>query len=273
VRPADRSGGHGIRGMRERAELLGGELRVERGPAGGTSVELRVPLVRGHGPADRVRVLLVDDHAAIREALALAFAQDDGFIVTGQAGSMAEARALLDGVDVAIVDLELPDGDGADLVEELHLHDPGIETLVLTAHADRPSIARAVDRGAVAVLSKTTHLHEVVSAVRRLRAGERMMAPDELVDLLRLARRRRERELDERRLVDALTAREREVLQLLAEGLSGAAIARLLHISPRTQRNHVASVLAKLDVHSQLQAVVFALQHGLVQVPAATADR
>jgi DNA-binding NarL/FixJ family response regulator len=258
--------------MRERAELLGGELRVERPPEGGTLVELRVPLGQRHVPADRVRVLLVDDHAAIREAIALAFAQDDEFIVVGQAGSLAEARGLLDEVDVAILDLELPDGDGADLIEELHDHDPHIQTLVLSAHADRASVAGAVQKGAAAVLGKTTHLHEVVSAVRRVRAGETLMPLDEVVELLRFAGRRRERELDERRLIDSLTPREREVLQLLATGFDGAAIARRLHISPRTQRNHVGNILAKLAVHSQLQAVVFALRHGVVHVPREPAE-
>jgi DNA-binding NarL/FixJ family response regulator len=267
LRPPDFTGGHGIPGMRERAELLGGELRVERPPEGGTLVELRVPPAQRRGPAERVRVLLVDDHAAIREAIALAFAQDDEFIVAGQAGSLAEARGLLDGVDVAILDLELPDGDGADLIEELHDRDPRIQTLVLSAHADRARVARAVQKGAAAVLSKTTHLHEVVSAVRRVRAGETLMTLDEVVDLLRFAGRLRERELDERRLIESLTPREREVLQLLAAGLDSAAIARRLHISPRTQRNHVGNVLAKLEVHSQLQAVVFALRHGVVQLP------
>jgi PAS domain S-box-containing protein len=272
LRPPDSAGGHGIRGMRERAELLGGELRVERPPEGGTLVELRVPLARGRRPADRVRVLLVDDHAAIREAIALAFAQDDEFIVAGQAGSLAEARGLLDGVDVAVLDLELPDGDGADLIEDLHDRDPRIQTLVLSAHADRASVARAVQKGAAAVLGKTTHLHEIVSAVRRMRAGESLMPLDEVVELLRFAGRRRERELDERRLIETLTAREREVLQLLAAGLDSAAIAARLHISPRTQRNHVGNILAKLEVHSQLQAVVFALRHDVVQVPRGPAE-
>lgn len=266
-RPPDASGGHGIPGMRERVELLGGELLVERPPEGGTLVELRVPLPRHRAPADRVRVLLVEDHAAIREALALAFAQDDEFTVTGQAGSLSEARGMLDGVDVAIVDLELPDGDGADLVEELRERPAPIHTLVLSAHADRARVARAVQNGAAAVLSKTTHLHEIVSAVRRVRAGETLMPQDEVIDLLRFAGRLRELELDERRLLESLTPREHEVLQLLATGLDSSAIASRLQISLRIQRNHVGNILAKLDVHSQLQAVVFGLRHGVVQVP------
>jgi DNA-binding NarL/FixJ family response regulator len=98
------------------------------------------------------------------------------------------------------------------------------------------------------------------------------MQLDEVVELLRFAGRRRERELDERRLIESLTPREREILQLLAAGLDGVAIARQLHISPRTQRNHAGNILAKLGVHSQLQAVVFALRHGVVQLPREPAE-
>jgi DNA-binding NarL/FixJ family response regulator len=114
------------------------------------------------------------------------------------------------------------------------------------------------------VLSKVTHLHEVVGAVGRVLAGETLIPLDEVVELLRFAGRERERELDERALIETLTAREREILQLLADGLDGPTMAARLYISPRTQRNHVANILGKLRVHSQLQAVTFGLRHGIV---------
>ncbi len=260
-------GGHGVLGMRERAELLGGELIVAAGANGGTVIELRAPVWDLRAPGDRARVLLVDDHAAVREALALAFADSNGFTVCGQAATLAEALTMLEGVDVAIIDLKLPDGSGADLIPALRAVSPQAQALVLTALADRASTARAVERGAAAVLSKATHLHEVVATVRRLQEGETVMPLDEVVDLLRFAGQARERELDERRLIQTLTPREREVLQLLAEGVDGRNMAARLHISPRTQRNHVANILTKLDVHSQLQALLFALRHGVVDVP------
>jgi DNA-binding NarL/FixJ family response regulator len=253
--------------MRERAELLGGVVSVSDRPGGGTLLELRAPLSELRRPGERVRVLLVDDHAATREAMSLAFAEDDGFAVVAQAASLAEARSMLDGVDVAIIDLGLPDGDGAELIAELRAANADAQALVLSAHIDRAATARAVEKGASAVLGKVTHLHEIVSAVRRLQAGETLIPLDEVVELLRLASRNRERALADRGLAERLTPREREVLQLMADGLDGHRIAASLHITPRTQRNHVANILTKLCVHSQLQAVLFGVRHGLVSVP------
>jgi len=116
------------------------------------------------------------------------------------------------------------------------------------------------------VLNKTAPLDEVVGAVERLRAGETLMPLSEVVEMLRFAGARREEEHEARRAVESLTPREREVLQALAEGLDSAGIAERLNISLRTMRNHMASILSKLGVHSQLQALVFALRHGVVEV-------
>jgi DNA-binding NarL/FixJ family response regulator len=253
--------------MRERAALLGGELDVPRRAGGGTVVELRAPLGGPHAIGDRTRVLLVDDHAAVRDAMALAFAEDRGFVVAGAAGSLAEARTMLDGIDVAIVDVALPDGDGMDLIPELRAANADVQALVLSAETGRRLTARAVQKGAAAVVSKAAHLHDVVAIVRRLHAGETIIPLDEVIELLRYAGEERERELEERQLVDSLTAREREVLQLVADGLDSQRVAARLHISPRTQRNHMASILGKLGVHSQLQALIFALRHGVVELP------
>jgi DNA-binding NarL/FixJ family response regulator len=168
--------------------------------------------------------------------------------------------------DVAVVDLGLPDGYGGDLIRDLREANPRAQTLVLSASLERRDIARAVLAGAAGVLSKTAHLDEVVEAVKRLRAGETLMALAEVVELLRFARSRREEEIEARRSAQKLTPREIEVLGALAEGLGSEEIADRLHISLRTERNHMANILAKLGVHSQLQALVFALRHGIVQI-------
>ena len=170
-------------------------------------------------------------------------------------------------VDVAIIDLGLPDGYGADLIPELREASPQAQALVLSTALERAERARAVERGADGVLNKTAHLDEVVEAVRHLRAGQTLMPLEEVVGLLRFAGRRREQEYEARQAIEKLTSREREVLQALAEGLDSEGIAERLHISVRTVRNHMSSILSKLGVHSQLQALVFALRHGLVEIP------
>jgi DNA-binding NarL/FixJ family response regulator len=217
--------------------------------------------------AQSVRVLLVEGHAAFREAIAAMLEREPGFTVVGQAGSLAEARGMLDGVDVALLDLGLPDGFGPDLIRELRARSPRAEALVLSAAAlDRSTLARAVDSGAAGAIDKLAHLDEVVNAVRQLRAGETLLTIDEVNDLVGHERRRRAQEAQDRDTIARLTPREREVLQALAEGLDSQAVADRLHIELRTERNHVANILGKLGVHSQLQALVWCVRYGVVEI-------
>jgi DNA-binding NarL/FixJ family response regulator len=266
--------GAGMTGMRERAGLIHAELLIKSEPDAGTSVRIAVPLSGDvDEPAKQVRVLLVEDHASVRQAIASAFERETDFEVVGEAASLAEARGLLEDVDVAVLDLGLGDGYGADLIEELHRVTPRAQALVLSATLDRAEIARAVQCGAAGVLDKLANLGEVVDSVRRLRAGETLMPMDEIAELLRFADDQHRSEHDEREAIADLTAREREVLSALAEGLDTARMADRLHISIRTARNHISNILAKLGVHSQLQALVFALRYGVVDVPTAYSAR
>ena len=267
---ASATGGLGIRGMRERARALGGELKIESDPETGTRVRFEVPLIpEGEESEEEVRILLVEDHAAVREAIASSIQREEGFEVVGQAESLAAARDMIgaESVDVAVIDLGLTDGYGGDLIKDLREANPHAQALVLSASLDRAEIARAVEAGAAGILHKTVHLDEVVEAVRRLRAGQTLVPLEEVVELLRFASSRREKEYEARQAIAQLTPREEQVLRALAEGLDSKGIAERLNISLRTERNHMASILAKLGVHSQLQALVFALRHGLVEVP------
>jgi PAS domain S-box-containing protein len=265
--PSATADGTGIRGMRERAALVDGHLLIRSEPGGGTRVRLDVPLATaGEDGAEQVRVLLVEDHAAVREAMASALERDAGLRIVGQAASLGEARALLDDVDVAVLDLGLPDGYGADLIAELRNVNPRAQALVLSATLDRGDIARAVERGAAGVVNKTASLDEVVDAVRRVHAGEPLLALEEILELLRYAGRQREREHADRQAIAQLTVREHEVLQGLADGLNSQQIADRLFISIRTERNHIANILGKLGVHSQLQALVLALRHDVIEI-------
>lgn len=212
-----------------------------------------------------IRVLLVEDHASFRQALAFMLERESDITVVGQAGSLAEARRLLAGVDVAVLDLGLPDGNGMVLIEELRAANPRGRVLILTASADQGDLARVIELGAAGTLNKSVGAGEIVTAIRRLSAGETLFSPGEIVELLRLAGRQRERTREAQLALDRLTRREHEVLQALAAGLTDKEIARRLHISAETVRTHMVNLLAKLGVESRLQAVVFAARHGAVK--------
>ncbi len=226
----------------------------------------------GEGGVERekTRILLVEDHASFRQALAFMFEREPEFAVVGQAGSLAEARQFLNGsgeeADVAVCDLALPDGDGFDLIEELAANGGKVITLVLSASLEPARFARAVEAGASGVLHKAAAIGDIVDAVKRLRAGEALLSPDEVIEMLRMVSRQRQEQLEAQKAIDRLTRREREVLQALAEGLDSKEIAEKLHITVETERTHMVNILNKLGVHSRLQALVFAARNGLVEI-------
>jgi DNA-binding NarL/FixJ family response regulator len=215
-----------------------------------------------------IRVLLLDDHTSFRELLALRLAREPDLAVVVEASSLAEGRQAVSQVeaDVALVDLDLPDGSGVELIRDLRTVNPQAQAVLLTASGDRHLHAEAIAAGASGVLSKTVGPAEIIGAIRRLFAGEALLSPSEAIELFRLADQRREAERSTHRIVEQLTPRERDLLLLLAEGLADAAIAERLSISPKTVRNQMVGLLAKLNVDSRLQAVVVAARHGIVTI-------
>ena len=217
---------------------------------------------------EATRILLVEDHTSFRQALAFLLEAEPEFVVTAQAGTIAEAREAIKGseeVDIAIVDLALPDGDGVDLIRELSTN-ANVTTLVLSASVDRTEFARAIEAGAGGILHKTDAVKEIASAVRRLRAGEALLSPNEVIEMLRIANHKRQKDHEIRMSFESLTARERQILEALAEGLDSKEIAQKLHITIETERSHMVNILNKLDAHSRLQALVLAARHGLVEI-------
>jgi len=216
------------------------------------------------------RILLVDDHASFRQTLAFVFDEQPDFEVVAQAGSLEEARRVLEVVeneaDLGVIDLSLPDGEGTALIKDLRDANPDFAALVLTASLDRTDHARAVEAGAAGVVHKSADVDEILDATRRLSEGETLLSPEELVEMLRLASQNREEAREARANIEQLTRREREVLQALASGLSNKEIAQKLHMSVDTERTHMMNILNKLGVHSRLQALLFAARYGLVEI-------
>ena len=213
-----------------------------------------------------VRVLLVEDHAVFRELFASAFDREPDFEVVAQAGTLAGAREALEDVDVAVLDLQLPDGEGTDLIGELRERSPHAAALVLTAGLDPAICARAVAAGAAGVLHKSANAEEVMDAIRRLAGGEALLSTDEVVALLRLADRERSQSREARLAFGQLTPREWDVLHSLAEGMGDKEIARKLGCGLGTVRGHVSKMLQKLGAQSRLEALLYAARHGFVEI-------
>src|SRR5215204_7349786 len=156
------------------------------------------------------RVLLIEDHASFRQTLAFVFDEEPEFEVVAQAGTLAEARTAMDGLeaDLGVIDLTLPDGEGTELIGELREANPDFAALVLTASLDRAEYARAVEAGAAGVLHKSADVDEILDSTRRLAAGETLLSPQELVELLRLAGQSREVEREAQASIEQLTRRE-----------------------------------------------------------------
>ncbi len=214
------------------------------------------------------RLLLVEDHASFRQTLALVFDQQPDFEVVAQAGTLGEARRVMRGreADLGIIDLGLPDGEGVELIEELHEANPDFAALVLTASLDRAEHARAIEAGAAGVVHKAADVDEILETTRRLAAGETLISQEELVEMLLIAGQSREEEREARASIEQLTRREMQVLQSLAGGLTNREIAERLHMSVDTERTHMMNILSKLGVHSRLQALLFAARHGLIEL-------
>ena len=219
------------------------------------------------------RVMVVDDHASFRQPLVFMLDREPDLKVVAQASSVAEALATLgafdeagEALDLAVVDLNLPDGSGSEFISELQSSSTRALALVLSAHSDRFRLARAIEAGAAGILHKSSRIENIVDAVRRLRSGEQLIPPQEVIEAVRLVSGERLRDQEVRLLISKLTPRERELLEALAEGLSDKEIAERLYVGVGTVRTHMTHLLAKFGVDSRLQALIFAIRYGLVEI-------
>jgi DNA-binding NarL/FixJ family response regulator len=211
---------------------------------------------------EAVRVLIVDDHEVLASSLAQALDVEPGLRVVGRAGTLQAAEQLITTTapDVLLLDHRLPDGDGVGAIPRLRAQRSRMAVVVLTASTAEHVLVSAIEAGASGFVSKSRGLPELVSAVRAAAAGEAVVSPEMLSRLLPRLQRQRNGGSGHQ----ALTEREREVLSLVAEGLTNAAIADRLVVSVHTVRNHVANLSAKLGASSKLEALAIAVREGLL---------
>ncbi len=213
------------------------------------------------------RILLVDSYASIRQPLAFALALQPDLEVAGDVGSPAEALRLaaLAEVDLVLIDIELPDSDGVDLIRAMRLAHPKLKVLVLTGTTDLYRHAYAIEAGAAAVLHRSVSYSKVLQAIRQIASGHRLMSSDEAAAMRKVALEARRRDRVAQKALESLTRREVQVLKAMSEGLSDPEIAERLEIDTDTARKHVLHVRTKLGVDTKLKAVLFALRHGAIK--------
>ncbi|MGY1822437.1 response regulator [Geodermatophilus sp. SYSU D00079] len=210
----------------------------------------------GEEPTE-VRVFLVDDHEVVRRGVAELLEEDPAIRVVGEAGSVAEALARVPAVrpDVTVVDMRLPDGDGAEVCRLLRERVPDQRCLVLTSYSDDDAVAAAVAAGAAGYLLKQVRGSALVSAVRTVAAGGTLFDQDPAVAV---AARSRPVERDRRLAV--LTEQERTVLRLIGEGLTNRQIGERMGLAEKTVKNYTSHLLAKLGLERRTQAAILATE-------------
>jgi DNA-binding NarL/FixJ family response regulator len=211
-----------------------------------------------------IRVLVVDDHAVFCDALATILGTDPQFEVVGKGGTVGQAVTAARELqpDVVLLDVHMPDGSGVDAAAIIKKERPETQVVILTSDEEESVLRAAVQAGVTGYLSKHESADQVMRAVRGAAKGEALIAP---YMLARLLSGMQKKELTVP--VTPLTARELAVLQELALGHDNEAVARALGMSPNTARTHVQNILAKLKVHSKLEAVSKGIREGWIRIP------
>jgi two-component system response regulator NreC len=216
-------------------------------------------------PAPPTRVLLADDHTLVRAGVRKILEAHPGFAVVGEVADGRAAIAALkeQPVDVLVLDLTMPGVDGFEVLRRARSIRPELKVLVLTMHASAEYVVRAVREGADGYLLKDSAVQDLVAAIEAVMAGREYYSPPvqrELSDMVR-------GNSGAKRRTEPITDREREVLKLVAEGLSTKEIANRLDISTRTVETHRANLMRKLGLHSVARLTQYAIREGLIDAP------
>jgi two-component system NarL family response regulator len=205
---------------------------------------------------NEIRVLVVDDHPVVRMGLGSMLGSQKGIKVVGMVASGGEALTSLPKVhpDVVLMDLRMPEMDGVDAIVALRAAEPNVKILVLTNYQMDEDVFNALQAGALGYLVKSAPQEDVIHAIRTVNQGKLCIPP---VIAAKLAERIRH---------SSLSPREVEVLQFVAKGLTNKEIGSILFISDKTARNHVISLMAKLEAKDRTEAVTIAIRKGLIRV-------
>ena len=215
----------------------------------------------------RVRVLLVDDDHLMRAGLAAVLSSDETIEVVGEAGdgraALREARAVTP--DVILMDVRMPELDGISATREIVAAWPAAKVVILTTFEQDDYIFGALNAGASGFLLKRTRPEELIAAIHTVAAGDSLLSPSVTRTVVQRMARQPAPDATAEASLEELTAREREVLELIARGLSNGEIAATLFVEASTVKTHVKHILRKLRLRDRVQAVIFAYESGLTR--------
>ena len=204
----------------------------------------------------RIRVFLLDDHEIVRRGLRDLLEAEDDLVVVGESDSASEAERIIPVLrpDVAVLDARLPDGSGIDVCRTIRSKDPSIQALILTSYDDEQALFAAIMAGAAGYVLKQVRSHDLVEAIRTVARGQSLLDPAVTANMLD----RPQSEPEKPDELASLTDREKDILALIAEGLTNRQIGQRLFIAEKTVKNYVSSLLGKLGLERRTQAAVLA---------------
>jgi len=221
--------------------------------------------------SEQVSLVICDDHKVLTDALSTVIGLDPTFRLVGPPVHTPDEGVALAAEqlpDVVLMDIVFKGADttGIEATRKIKESSPSTKVVIMTAHDDDRLMVEAVEAGASGFLSKDLPADQILQATKAAADGEVLIDPVTLTRLLAQVAREREEQRDALALLSDLTERERQILELLAQGKRNDDIAQELYISPQTVQTHVRNILGKLRVHSKLEAVAFAVKHGAIQV-------
>jgi DNA-binding NarL/FixJ family response regulator len=211
-------------------------------------------------PQDKrpIRVFLMDDHEVVRRGVAALLSAEDDIEIVGEAGTAQQALARIPAArpDVAVLDVRLPDGDGVSVCREIRSQLPEVACLMLTSFEDEDALFDAVMAGASGYVLKQIHGSDLVGAVRTVASGQSLLDPQSTAKMLQRVRDRAARKDP----LAALTDQERQILELIGEGLTNRQIGERMFLAEKTVKNYVSNLFTKLDMRRRTQAAALAAQ-------------
>ena len=214
-----------------------------------------------------VRVVVVDDHTLVRQGIVGLLASQSDIDVVGQAGNAREAMEVIASIapDVVLMDIAMPGQSGLDATREIRDRFPAVQVLVVTIHDREDYLFQALRAGAAGYVLKGAEVQDLLEAVRTVQRGEVYLFPSVTKKLV-ADYLRRSQAGEDRTTYDGLSDREREILGLIAQGLTTNAIAATLFLSPHTVQSHRDHIMTKLDLHSKAALIKYAIAHGLIEL-------